>query len=404
MLEAGVPVVYGYISDAHDQHLNTGDFAYGPGEAGYVAQLQNYDAGWAAFFARLAKDGIDQTNTLFIFTTEEGDHFVGGQQSPSNCDGVTVACTYAAKGEVDLSIDRVLATLTGSQEGANFDVHFDMSPNTWVFGEPPPEDPTTRQLERNFLSLMVPDPAINNRTVPVVAAIADNVEQTLLHMTNSADPLRVPTFTPFAYQDFFVSDSQSTTTCVPLSQCVFEAPQFAWNHGGVMAEISKTWIGMVGPGILNRGIDSTTWTDHVDYRPTILALAGIKDSYVHDGVAMVQNINPALLPPTIASNLSAYEALGAAYKQLTAPFGATATSSLMLSTQAVAGTDPTAYSNYEATMNAFISNRNALTTQIKALLDNSLFNGVAFDPNAANSLASQANAMTAQMQAMAEGN
>lgn len=404
MLEAGVPVVYGYISDAHDQHLSTGNFAYGPGEAGYVSQLQNYDAGWAAFFARLAKDGIDQTNTLFVFTTEEGDHFVGGSQSPSTCDGVTVACTYAAKGEVDLSIDRVLATLTGSQEGANFDVHFDMSPNTWVFGNPPPEDPTTRQLERDFLSLKVPDPAINNRTVPVVAAIADSVEQTLLHMTNSADPLRVPTFTPFAYQDFFVSDSQSTKVCNPLSQCVSEAAQFAWNHGGVMAEISKTWIGIVGPGVLNNGVDNNTWTDHVDYRPTILALAGIKDSYVHDGVAMVQDINPSVLPVAVSSNLSAYEALGAAYKQLTAPFGAVGTSSLILSTQAVSGTDPTAYSNYEASMATYLSNRNALTTQIKSLLDNALFNGGAFDPDTANSLASQANAMVAQMQAMAGGN
>ena len=403
MLEAGVPVVYGYISDAHDAHLNTGNFAFGPGEAGYVAQLKEYDAGWQAFFARLAQHGIDESNTLFVFTTEEGDHFVGGQQSPSTCDGVTVACTYAVKGEVDLSIDRVLATLTGSQEGANFDVHFDMSPNTWVFGNPPPEDPTTRQLERDFLSLKVPDPALGNRTVPVVSAIADKVEQTLLHMTNSADPLRVPTFTPFAYQDFFVSDSQSTLTCSPLSQCVSEAPQFAWNHGGVLSEISKTWVGIVGPGVLNRGVDNITWTDHVDYRPTILALAGISDSYLHDGVVMVQNINPAVLPAPIANNLAAYESLAGAYKQLTAPFGTTGTASLMLSTKAVAGTDPTAYATYEANMTAFIGNRDALTTQIKTLIDNAMFHGGPFDADTANTLASQAIALTAQMQSMASG-
>ena len=403
MLEAGVPVVYGYISDAHDQHLDTGDFAFGPGEAGYVAQLKDYDAGWQAFFARLKKDGIDETNTLFVFTTEEGDHFVGGAQSPSTCDGVTVPCTYAAKGEVDLDIDRVLATLTGSQEGLNFDVHFDMSPNTWVFGNPPPEDPTTRQLERDFLSLKVPDPVLNNRQVPVVSAIADKVEQTLLHMTNAADPLRVPTFTPFAYQDFFVSDSQSVALCSPITACVFEAPQFAWNHGGVLAEISKTWVGIVGPGVLNRGVDNVTWTDHVDYRPTILALAGITDSYLHDGVVMVQDINPAVLPASIAANLTAYESLAGAYKQLTAPFGTVGTASLLLSTKAVAGTDPTAYATYEANMAAFISSRNALTTQIKTLIDNAMFNGGPFDADTANSLASQAIALTAQMQSMESG-
>lgn len=52
MQEAGVPVTYGYISDAHDKHP-TGP-AYGPGEAGCVAALKSYDNAFAAFvFSRL---------------------------------------------------------------------------------------------------------------------------------------------------------------------------------------------------------------------------------------------------------------------------------------------------------------------------------------------------------------
>ena len=35
MQEAGVPVTYGYISDAHDNHQRVGARASGPGEAGY---------------------------------------------------------------------------------------------------------------------------------------------------------------------------------------------------------------------------------------------------------------------------------------------------------------------------------------------------------------------------------
>src|SRR5579883_2031564 len=38
MQEHGVPITYAYISDAHDNHST--DTAYGPGEAGYVAQLK----------------------------------------------------------------------------------------------------------------------------------------------------------------------------------------------------------------------------------------------------------------------------------------------------------------------------------------------------------------------------
>jgi hypothetical protein len=47
MLEAGVQVVFGYISDAHDNHAPGGK-AYGPGAAGYVAQLKEYEQGLAA--------------------------------------------------------------------------------------------------------------------------------------------------------------------------------------------------------------------------------------------------------------------------------------------------------------------------------------------------------------------
>ena len=71
MLEAGVQVVFGYISDAHDNHSGGG--AYGPGAAGYVAQLQQYEQGFAAFFNELKAHGIDETNTLFVVTADEND-------------------------------------------------------------------------------------------------------------------------------------------------------------------------------------------------------------------------------------------------------------------------------------------------------------------------------------------
>ena len=61
MLEAGIPVVYTYVADAHDPHHldvpnagagnpNSGH-AYGPGEAGYVAALKAYDQAFGNFFS-----------------------------------------------------------------------------------------------------------------------------------------------------------------------------------------------------------------------------------------------------------------------------------------------------------------------------------------------------------------
>jgi len=54
MQEAGIPVTYAYISDAHDGHGTAGNahFAYAPGEAGYVQQLRDYDRAFEAFFGR----------------------------------------------------------------------------------------------------------------------------------------------------------------------------------------------------------------------------------------------------------------------------------------------------------------------------------------------------------------
>src|SRR5205823_3691630 len=88
MQEHGIPVTYAYISDAHDFH-GTPRRAYGPGEADYVAALRSYDSAFATFFARLRADGINEDNTLFVVTADEGDHFVGGPPSPAGCDGVT---------------------------------------------------------------------------------------------------------------------------------------------------------------------------------------------------------------------------------------------------------------------------------------------------------------------------
>ena len=38
---------------------------------------------FAAFFTRLAHDGINSSNTLFVFTADENDHFAGG--TPEQC-------------------------------------------------------------------------------------------------------------------------------------------------------------------------------------------------------------------------------------------------------------------------------------------------------------------------------
>jgi hypothetical protein len=145
MLEAGAPVVYGYIADAHDDHI-TGSGTFGPGESGYVQQLAAYDKAFGKFFDRLQKDGITEDDTLFVITADENDHFVGGPPSPADCDGIEVPCTYAKKGEINANLNRVINTEFG--DITPFKVHSDDAPTFYIDGNPTQTAPGTRALER----------------------------------------------------------------------------------------------------------------------------------------------------------------------------------------------------------------------------------------------------------------
>src|SRR5207249_8433249 len=152
MQEAGIPVTYAYVSDAHDGHGNAGNihFAYGPGEAGYTQQLQDYDLAFQQFFDRLAADGINKSNTLFLFTVDEGDHFVGDPPTHPGCDGVTVACDYTGQrvGEINADLRQMVRTEFG--DTTPFTVHSDDAPNVYITGNPSQTDPATRNLEREM--------------------------------------------------------------------------------------------------------------------------------------------------------------------------------------------------------------------------------------------------------------
>ena len=418
MLEAGVPVVYGYFSDAHDHHYATvdgvnpkgSDFAHGSGEQGYVNQLKRYDQAFANLFSRLKADGIDETNTLFVILVEEGDKFADAKGVPAGCDGVTTPCTYPpiattgtlpSKGEVDVNIDALLASQRS--DATPFNVHTDQAPVFYLNGPLAQTDPVTRQFERDLAALTTPDAFLNNRSVPVLVGIANQAALSMLHMV-TGDPLRTPTVAGFNYDDFYTGKNAVTTSlagCAGQSVCTNSG--FAWNHGGITAEVRQTWSSMVGPGVRPVGVDTSTWADHTDTRATMFALLGLQDSYSHDGRVIVENLEPAALPATIANNLAAYQALAVAYKQLTAPFGAASTAGLRLATAAIptgSASNDAAYTRYAATMQAYLAARNPLIVQIKAVLDAAAA-GTGFDAGQAAFLTSQAVALTDEMVAAA---
>lgn len=400
MQEAGIPVTFAYIADVHDDHVN--GVAFGPGEAGYVAQAKSYDAAFAKFFARLAADGIDQSNTLFIFTADEGDHFAGGPPSPANCDGVTIPCTYANIGEFDVNLNQLVANETGNTTA--FSIHFDDAPNVYIKGEPASTAPVTRQLERAFSELTEVNPITNN-TDKLTVALADPVEMGLLHMI-TADPKRTPSFTMFADADYFFLSFGSPAAV--------ENNGFAWNHGGIQPEVARDWLGIVGPGVQvssqnSQGTNNSQGTqiafsDQTDVRPTMMALLGLQDDYTSDGRILIEALDPTVLPASVNNSFDILVQLGNVYKQINAPFGQVGKDSLIVSTVALASNSPNdgTYTNLENKIASWRTRRDVLAADIKGVLD-AAASGQTIDDNVAQQLIGEGEALRNEVSAAASG-
>jgi hypothetical protein len=394
MQEHNVPVTYAYISDAHAGHTGTAaDRPFGPGEAGYVAQLKAYDAAFAAFFSNLAKHGITRENTVFSFTSDEGDHLIAGPPTPANCNGVVIPCTYAKIGEVSAN----LAGLIGSEKGITtpFKVHSDSAPTVYITGNPPQTDPLTRDLERAAGTVTAVNP-YSNKTETVANYLADQAEMRLLHML-TADRQRDPTFTMFAKPDYFLF--AGATNCTdPLNPCVSINPAFNWNHGDIAPEINTTWLGLVGPHVKHLGVTGRFWTDHSDIRPTILALTGLEDDYAHQGIPIAGVING----DEGDGNSSSLQRLAALYKQINAPVGQLSLDSVKFATKGTLSTSTgdLTYINADVKIAGWTARRDALAAKIIVLLDPTAPDSDSEDANP-RTLAAQAASLLAEVHAAA---
>jgi len=441
MQEAGIPITYAYISDVHDKKFPNGSTtrqtgcttpgnAMGPGDTCYKANLAAYDASFATFFQRLAANGIDSSNTLFIFSAEEQDHYAGanvGRALQPSCTGtpgtVGYTCTYtnatgtAPVGEVQLNVHTLLAAQQGDS------TPFYSEPQgvaIYVTGGQTPD--TIRQLQRHFGAIFANNPYQGDPAQRVVTYMADPLTEQLLHFTN-ADPNRTPTFTVFPKGDYFFS-SGTTDSCgagvTPANAsmlCSTINTAFAWNHGYYAPEIDITWLGMVGPGIANHGLDGPppstvrdpsktvpesslvgTWSDHTDIRPTMLALLGLEDAYLKDGRVLTE----ALSVTPGHTDDPRYQPLAVCYKQLNSCVGRFGTAALVGDTVALASgspSDDSQYTSFVASLAALGAQRDTLASAIKADLDNAAFgSGLSAD---ADSELEQCNALIEQAESLA---
>jgi hypothetical protein len=398
MQENGVPVTFTYISDAHDSH-SFPYRAFGPGEAGYTAQLASYDDAFNKFFTRLAGEGINPSNTLFVITADEGDHFVGGQPLNAGCDGVHTACTYTPGSTGPNTVGELLTNIQGllGQEDPTlnftntpFDIHFDMAPAFYISGQPARTSAIARQFEHDAAALTAVNPRTGS-TDSLTRYLADPVELKLLHMI-TGDPLRTPTFVMFGNPDYYFQTYGSPN--------VVANPGYAWNHGGVAPEINTTWLGIAGPGVQNKGITDSVWSDETDIRPTMLSLVGLKDDYQNEGRVLVEHLHSWALPEGAEGSEETFVAVADAYKRINAPVGELGLASLKVSTAALAGNDAT-YNHLENQLQSVTAYRDALAAKMLDRLTAAEFQGKRIEPEEADAFVFEAKLLLYYVNALA---
>jgi hypothetical protein len=420
MLESGVPVVESYISDLHGNEFinglsgkgepcyHAGD-ALGSGSACYLAQAAYYNQAFGAFFQRLAADGITSKNTLFILSSDEGDHEAGANvgraitPTPANCDGATVAgdvvtndvpCTYPAGtfGELQGNVTGLLAEETG--DTTQFGMEYDTAPEYYVNGDPAENSPAVRKFDHDVASLTADNP-YTGATQQIANYLADPTEEAILHMVN-ADPARTPTLAEFAKPDYYLE--QGSATCDPSvtgttasdspADCVTIDDGYAWDHGDYAAEINSNYIGLAGPGVKHLGLDGSgaadgpnsagpnsgqetvvdanlkgPFTDETDVEPTEMYLLGLHTDYIQDGRVITQ----ILADPNRALRDPAVTRLGACYKQLNSSVGEFGADTLTASTRAIESNTPgdVEFNRVNAELAGLDKTRDALAIKIK---------------------------------------
>jgi hypothetical protein len=384
MLENGVQVTNIYMADLHGNQYIPGmtacanaPGALGSGSACFIDQAQYYNEAFGIFFKRLAADGITPKNTLFIVSSDEGDHEAGAnvgrtiQPTPATCDGATVSgdtvtpdvlCTYPSGsfGELDGNITGLLSEEEGNT--TPFSLEADTAPEFYLTGNPGSDTTTVRGFEHAVAGLTADDPYSGNANQKLALELADPTEEAILHMVN-ADPARTPTLAMFANPDYYLQSG--STNCDPSglggNGCVYQTTDYAWDHGDYVAEVNTNYVGFVGPGVKHLGLDGpaadkgTTssgansgltvvaddhfpgpWVDETDIRPTIMYLTGLRDNYEPDGRVITQILshpNSALAAPGVT-------ALGECYKQLNSSVGDFAAYTLDADTKAIESSSP----------------------------------------------------------------
>ena len=303
-------------------------------------------------------------------------------------------CTYTSSdfGEIDVNTTGLLSSETGNT--TPFSMENDTAPEFYLTGNPGPDTPVVRSFEHDVASLTNPLNTYSGTANEKIANyLANPVEEGILHFVD-ADPARTPTLAMFAKPDYYLQSSPLGYPC--KGQLICTDDSYAWDHGDYAAEINTNYVGFVGPGVKQLGIDGPAasegpssagansgqtvvadyhfrgpWVDETDIRPTIMYLAGLRDDYEHDGRVITQ----ILTDPNGALSGRGVTRLGECYKQLNSSVGDFGAATLVASTNAIESTSSgdSTFTSVEGQLRALEVARDHLADVIKGELEAAAF-------------------------------
>jgi hypothetical protein len=268
----------------------------------------------------------------------------------------------------------------------------------YINTNPGATDTLTRTMEHDVDALTATNPITGN-TDKLSKLLADRAEMKLLHMVTFS-PQRTPTFTIFGDDDYFF-ETGNNRGCATPTDPVCEAPGFAWNHGDFQKQITQTWVAFAGPGVKTLGRHDEQFTDHADVRPTLMALLGLKDDYVHEGRVVAEWIQRNALPDGIEDGRENFLELARVYKQLNAPKGQLGRASLVWSNRSVTSTDKT-YARYLKKIGDITAERDDLAGKIKTVLNNAAFGRQPVDEGSEDGLGHRAQQLIDRVKDLAD--
>ena len=132
----------------------------------------------------------------------------------------------------------------------------------------------------------------------------------------------------------------------------------------------------------------------------MMALAGLKDDYVHDGRVLIEALQNKVTPKLIAQRPTVRR-LVEIYEQVNASFGQFGMELLTASTKSVTSADESVYASKEGSIESLTGQRDALAGKIKAALSAAAFDNKALNEQDARAWIAQAQSLIDQAHALA---